>query len=320
MSFIGKLVYKLYFEKKSKQATIKKFGGKQNYLNMLAAEQEMKAYALNKLTIKSDFTPDGKFKLNFLTGDKFIHQSLFCTYSFFRHLSADEAKTFSVNYYSDGSLSDATSAILKTRFPKIKVISFEESMAAVNAVLSTAAFPYLTKKIETLPLFKKMIFPHLSNKGPAIFFDSDMLFIHKPTAFLNWLNEHGDIADHTLCIQDVQRSYGYTDAEILKIWPVPIKNDVNSGMYAMHSEKMDLPFIENMIKEFDTQLGTQYYMEQLITGILLEKSGNLFVAPPSDYIVSPTTEQIIKQEGVLHHYVNESKEFYFKESWKQQLT
>jgi hypothetical protein len=187
MSLIGKIVYNLYYKRKNQKAIIKKFGGRQNYLSMLRAEKEMKRYALNTLTINSGFNSDGKFKINFLTGDDFIHQTLFCTYSFFRFLTLAESNDFSVNYYSDGTLSTATINIIKARFPQIRVVDFEESKRAIRHYLPMAAYPYLNKKIDTLPLFKKLIFPHLTNTGLATFFDSDMLFLYRGCRQKLWL-------------------------------------------------------------------------------------------------------------------------------------
>ena len=319
MSIIGKLVYKLYFQRKNELATVKKFGGKSNYLSMLASEQEMKAYALNNLIIESNFNNEGKFKINFLTGDRFIHQTLFCTYSFFRFLTPDESSNFSVHYYSDGTLSAASIDILKTRFPNIRVIGFDETMTAVRNQLPKSSFPYLSKKIETHPLFKKLIYPHLNNIGLSTFFDSDMLFIKRPVEFLYWLFKVDINKNQAFCIQDVSRSYGYSESEILKILPAPIQNDINSGMYTIYSEQIDFLFIENLVKEFEKNFGSQYYLEQLITAIILEKTESLFVAPKTEYIVLPAYEQIKNEIGTLHHYVNESKEFYFKEGWKKQV-
>jgi hypothetical protein len=319
MSILGKLIYQLYYHPKGKKAIIEKFGGKQNYLEMLAAEQEMKKYALMELRIDSNFNKEGQFKLNFLTGDNFIHQTLFCTYSFFKFLTPQESANFSVCYYSDGTLSDPVAAALHARFPQIKVITFQESKAALRDHLPQSRFPYLNKKVNSLPLFKKLIYPHLDNKGSAIFFDSDMLFLKRPEVFLNWLFQKGSSKEHTFCILDVERCYGYTDQQIRKVWPDEVKNNINSGMYAIFSEHMDLPFIEGLVKEFEGRYGSQYYLEQLVTAIVLEKTGNLFVAPPSEYIVLPSQYQIQAQTGTLHHYVNQSKELYFKESWRKQL-
>jgi hypothetical protein len=186
--------------------------------------------------------------------------------------------------------------------------------------LPASKYPYLNKNVRMFPLFKKLIYPNLGSEGLLTFFDSDMLFLDRPTEFLNWLAGVGTSTDKAFCIQDVQRSYGYTDEEISRLWPKAIPHNINSGLYALHSTNLDWEFIEELAKQFEQNYGPHYYMEQLITAILLERTGNLLAAPKSKYIVFPSYEQIQNQTGILHHYVNESKEFYFKEGWKRQIS
>lgn len=298
---------------------IKRFGGKRNFGLILEAEQEMKKNALEKLTIQSDFNDRGKFRLNFLTGDKFIHQTLFCTYSFFKFLNNTESKDFAVTYFSDGTLSDKTIGLLQGKFPQITVVTLEKSLALANRDLPETHYPFLRNKVADIPLFKKLVFPHLNSNGMSTFFDSDMLFLKRPDEFLNWLYRHWAEEDATFGITDVERSYGYKEDEILSMWPAKVKNNINSGMYSIHSANLDWRQIEQLVAGFETKFGSQYYLEQLITAIMLEKKGKLFLAPPASYIVYPTGGQVDRQEGTLHHYVNESKEFYFKTGWKKQV-
>ena len=183
--------------------------------------------------------------------------------------------------------------------------------------LPQIAFPFLNRNVERFPLFKKLIYPNLNNEGLSTFFDSDMLFLSRPTDFLNWLYQIDNNTDTAFCIQDVNRSYGYSEKEILNVWPQKIKNDINSGMYTIHSRNFDWVLIEDLVKKFETNYGPHYYLEQLLTAIILERSKTLIVAPKSEYIVFPSIDQIKKQTGTLQHYVNESKEYYFKESWRQ---
>lgn len=319
MSFIGKLIYRLYFRSRNQRAIEKKFSGKANYLRMLAAEEEMRKYAMDELVIPGDFGPDGKIRLNFLTGDKFLHQSLFCTYSFFKYLTPEQSAGFSVNYYSDGTLTTETVSVLRSRFPNIRIIGSDETQAVLREVLPGSSFPYLNKKLVSMPLFKKMVYPHLKQSGLSIFLDSDMLFVSKPVEFLDWLDSQDDQKKGAFCIQDVRRSYGYTDAEILQVWPPSVKNNINSGMYAFYSEQFDLRFVEDMIRKFENSFGSQYFLEQLITAIMLEQNQHLFVAPRSEYIVLPDREQVAAQLGTLHHFVNESKALYFFEGWRKQV-
>ena len=319
MSILGKLIYSLYYKPKGKKAIIQKFGGKESYMAMLAAEREMRSYALNDLMIPGNFNDSGSFKINFLTGDQFIHQTLFCTYSFFRFLDQDEIANFSVNYYSDGTLSPELVSILRKRFPTIRIINSDETDKTLTDHLPQSKFPYLNKNVRRFPLFKKLIYPNLNNEGLLVFFDSDMLFLRRPSELLNWIYQAERNTDRAFCIQDVQRSYGYSDEEIAHVWPKAIEHDINSGLYALHSKNLDWSFFETLLQKFEVSYGSHYYMEQLMTAIMLERSPDLFVAPKSDYIVFPLKEQVDNQVGTLHHYVNESKEYYFKEGWRRQI-
>ena len=319
MSIAGKLLYKFYYQPKIQREVVRKFGGKKHYQKMLAAEQEMKRYAMEILTINSSFSPAGEFKINFLTGDRFIHQSLFCVYSFFKFLTSEESGWFSVNFYSDGTLSPGVAATLQARFPQIRLVSFAETQQALREHLPAASFPKLNEKTAAMPLFKKLIYPHLNQTGGAAFFDSDMLFLKRPAAFLNWVEQYKIRGNTAFCILDVSRSYGYREEDILKMWPRGILHNINSGMYGIDSRQIDFDFIEKLVGDFENNFGSQYYLEQLITAIILEKAGNLFVADPREYIVLPGAEQVRAQTGTLHHYVNESKAFYFMESWRSQI-
>ena len=90
-------------------------------------------------------------------------------------------------------------------------------------------------------------------------------------------------------------------------------------MYSLFSECIDFNFVEKLIKDLETRFGSNYLAEQLITAILLEKSPGVHIAPKSEYIVFPTKGQIESSSGTLHHYVDESKEGYFKYAWKQMI-
>lgn len=317
MSVLGKLLYKIYYQPISKQARIKKFGGKVNYRKMLAGEQEMRDYAFNRLKMPTEFSADGKYRLNLLTGDKLIHQSLFCVYSFFKYLSPSEAKNFTVNFYSDGTLGGPDIMFLKEKFATIRIITHAEISKRLKEHLPPDLYPYLNEKVAANPLFKKLIYPHLGQKGSATFLDSDMLFFKRPDEFLYFLNEKGDSKADAFCIQDVQRSYGYSESEITLVWPASVSRNINSGLYSLWSENIDFVFIERLVRAFETRFGSQYYMEQLITAIILERFESLFVAPKLEYIVMPGRDAVRNSIGTLQHYVNDSKEFYFKEAWRK---
>lgn len=319
MSLIGKLVYNVYYKPKDIRATKERFGGKRSYELMLQGEQKMRDFALNNLTINGNCCLKGPFKLNFLTGEKFIHQSLFCIHSFLKFLSVEESGNFSINLYDDGSLCPQTFTILQNKFPGVNLIPAKSSIEAIGQKLSSKRFPKIHEKLKTFPLIKKLVYIHINNAGLNTFLDSDMLFLKRPQAFLNWLLLNSKSNINALCMPDIKRSYGYKEETIKEVWPAGVKNNINSGFYAIQSERINYEFIEELINKFEEKAGSNYYLEQLITALLLEQSENLYVLPPCDYIVFPTKEQINHQEGTLHHYVDVSKEGYFKESWKRQI-
>ena len=316
MSLFGKLIYKYYHQPKGKKEIIRKFGGQESYDLMLKGEQEMKAYALSELFLDKKVSANGTIKLNNLTGEKFIHQSLFCIQSFYKHLTDEEAAQFSVHFYDDGSLSEETKGILRKRFPAIHLISYETSINFTHKHIPETQYPFIYKKLRDYPQIKKLIFLHGNNSGMNTCIDSDMLFMKKPQQYLDWIFSNRNNPESTFCIYDIYRSYGYSDDIINEIWPSGVKNNINVGLYALDSKLVDIDLMEQLIKSFESRPGSSYYIEQLITGIFLEKQ-QLEIASREEYIVYPTTEQVLNQAGTLQHYVDTSKEWYFKDAWKK---
>jgi hypothetical protein len=316
MSLFGRLLYKLYYQPLQRKHTLKRFGGKENYEALLSAEQDMKVYALEHLEMVQ---PSGTrtFKINFLTGEKYIHQTLFCVYSLFKQLSDAEKADLDICFFDDGSLTPVLLSSLAAKFPFIKVMNQTASMATVENVLPSANYPFIHKKLSNFPLMKKLVYIHAGNSGLNCFFDSDMLFLKKPAELLEWLSNNADQRHHAFGIFDVMRSYGYTIEAVNAIYSEGVVHNINSGLYAVHSDQIDFDLVEYLIKGFETRYGPNYYQEQLITAILLERSKRLHMAAASDFIVMPTKEQTITQAGVLQHYVAESKEWYFRKGWQQ---
>jgi len=318
MSLLGKLLYQLYYQPLQRKHTFKKFGGKDNYNAIIRAEQDMKKYALEHLQMEQ-LSSTGKIKINLLTGEKYLHQSLFCVYSLFKQISDFEKADISVCFYDDGSLTPDLLALLAAKYPFIKVICQRTSRKNVDSILPNANYPFIHKKLDNFQLIKKLVYIHAGNSGLNCFFDSDMLFVKKPAELMKWLYENADRREHAFGIFDVMRSYGYTNDEINAVYPPGVVRNINSGLYAIHSEEIDFDLVENLLKGFECGYGPNYYQEQLITAIILERSKGLHIAPQSDFIVMPSKEQTINQHGVLHHYVAESKEWYFKAGWRQIL-
>ena len=244
MSFLGEFFYKIYYRPIGRRATIRKFGGKKNYHLIAKGEREMRNYVFSSLKVKQPFKGNQKFKINFLTGELFIHQTLFCVYSFFKFLSEEEKGEFLISFYDDGTLTEPTLQFLRSNFSFINIITNDVSLKEINAKLPSDQYPFIYNKLACYPQIKKLVCVHINNEGLNSFFDSDMLFMEKPTDY-----------------------------------------------------------------------GSSYYLEQLLTAIILESSENLHIASKKDYLVFPTKDEVHNPTAVLHHYVDLSKEYYFKEAW-----
>lgn len=318
MSFLGKLIYKYYYRPKQISNTIKSYGGKEKYFEMRVGEAEMRAYALNNLIITSPFSKSGKFQLHFLTGEKFIHQTLFCIYSLSVWLNEDEAKNFSITLFDDNSLKNNTLKILKVKFPQLIILPYKETVEKVKTRFPIKNYPFINKKITELFFFNKLFFLHAdSNSGLKIYLDSDMLFVNRPDEFLNWMNANWDKRGHAFSIEDIKKSYGYDESTLQKIANNPVNHQINAGFYGIQTENINFDEVERLINNIDKNYGSSYYMEQFITSLILVNQKNLTIFPRKDYIVWPTHEDVQCKNGVLHHYVDISKYDYFTQSWRR---
>jgi hypothetical protein len=319
MSLLGKLFYKYYYGPKVKKDIIAKFGGQENFEKINECEAKMKAYAFERLVIHHQFHQQGKYQLFFLSGEKFLHQTLFCIYSLFRFLTKEEAAQFSITILDDGSLSDSRKVFLANKYSGIRVLSLLDAVRQVESNLPRKKFPFIHEAIDGLILFKKLFFTHSDLRpGLKIFLDSDMLFVRRPDLFLEWIRINGEKKEKYFGIEDVGVNYGYSNSLITEISKTVTSVAINSGFYGINTSSLDFEYLEQILKKIITAEGIHYYCEQFVTGIILTKRPeNLTVLPKSDYIVLPCERQVSMQDGVLHHYVDTSKEWYFKKGWER---
>ncbi len=315
-SLIRLIINAVYHKPKGKLKEIKLYRGFYNYYRVKRQSEKMRKYLLKnlKLNFQSNHLPLDK-SINFLTGGKYLHQTLLCIYSLFRFLTDEEKKTLRFNVYDDGTMLTSEIDKLKRDFPFINFISFQISDEKVKKYLPVSEFPLINLRMKTYPIMKKLVYVHLNNKGLHPILDSDMLFFSRPDMFLDWFKNPD--ADSTFFIQDIHKSYGYEDNVIegLSFGKVPEK--INGGFYSFHSDKILYTEIEHFLNVLERSGGASYYVEQALIAIIASKYKVQLPAPDNQYIVYPTKDQVYNLSGILHHYVNVSKEHYFDYSWKQ---
>lgn len=322
MSFAGKLLYKYYYIPKIRRDTIKRYGGKKNYDLMMDGERQMRDYALNRLQMQALIPEEGArvIYLNFLSGEKFIHQTLFCIYSLLRFLTPEEQTLFRFRVYEDGSLKEETLRQLQQKFPFIVIVPFKTAMQEVRAQLPAAEYPSLYKKIERYPIIYKLLFVNLGARCINPILDSDMLFVQRPEAMLAWMKAWQPGMDETWYIQDSQRYYGYTDGLLESLAGGPLPAQINGGLYIFDSSRIDFRWIEQTITTLEATEGPKYFLEQALISLIASGYKHRVEASKEDYIVFPKPEHVEAQSGVLHHFVETSKESYFKVSWRKLVT
>jgi len=312
MSLIGRLLYKLYYLPKSRKVHIEQFGGVDNYRLMEKGEADMKAYAFNNLLFK--YTPNqrSKYHLNYLTGEKYLHQSLFCVYSLFRHLTLDEQSDFSIIFYDDGSLTSGSLIFLKLKHPFIQVVSAQQTQQKMDELLPADRYPFLHKKRAVYPHIKKLIDVHLGARGWQIVLDSDMLFFNKPVQLLDWLKK----PQQPFFLFDPISSYHYSFPLMEELTGYKLNAHLNVGVAALKSEDINWDILEFWVKTLEENEGTSYLLEQALIAMLVAGK-EIIVADQNAYVVKPGQNEVQAPTAVLHHYVAESKEWYYKTGWRQ---
>ncbi|HEV3439688.1 MAG TPA: glycosyl transferase, partial [Gemmata sp.] len=61
--------------------------------------------------------------------------------------------------------------------------------------------------------------------------------------------------------------------------------------------------------------GSHYLQEQALTAMLVADQSRE-EAPATEYVVRPTREETEQPTTILHHYVAESKAWYFRFGWR----
>ncbi len=114
---------------------------------------------------------------------------------------------------------------------------------------------------------------------------------------------------------DTETSYGYSQALMTSLAQASIPKRLNVGICGAKSDDIDWNQLEDWCKTMTDREGTNYYLEQALVAMLVAGKP-CAVAPETDYIVMPEQIDVIQANGVLHHYVADSKTWYFRYGWK----
>lgn len=305
MSLLGKLIYNFYHKPKSELKKIAQQGGIINSLEIEKCRKEMVS-ASNIFKVIKSLTDDSPV-LHFLTGQKYWYQTAFCAYSLTQNCE-DPIKFI---FHDDGTFDQTLKNKAEEQFQGSVVRSIEEIMDTLSTQLPESKYPYLHFKRKVYPHIRKLTDIHTGSKGWKLLLDSDMLFFNYPGEMMEWLKA----PQNPFFIQDALNSYHYSFNLMEELSGNKIHEKLNVGLIGLKSELIDWDKLEFWTKTLEEREGTSYYLEQALSAMLVAGQ-TLSLGNREDYIVLPTKDNILNKTGILHHYVAESKEWYFKEAWK----
>ena len=302
---IQSLINIFYRNPKSALNKYSRFGGYANYRRMLHGNAMMKKASVNLPPVIS--YPEG-LPIYFLTGEKYLYQTLFCIQS----LQKVTTEKFRFVLVDDGSFDAVIVQRIKDQLPGSEIFTSAVIEENLKKLLPEQSFTALHNKRKVYPHIKKLTDVHtLPGNNWKLVLDSDMLFWASPDRMIDWLKQ----PDKPIYMLDCQNSYGYTKELMEILCGKQIPDLLNVGAIGLNSEKIDWAALNRWVVVLEEKQGTSYYLEQALTAMLIGETGTVAL-PAHDYIVNPDTGAITHKKGILHHYVDLSKEGYFKQAWK----
>ncbi|MEM9137305.1 MAG: glycosyl transferase [Cyanobacteria bacterium P01_F01_bin.42] len=301
---LGKLLYRLYYGPRGAFEQLMKRG----YIPHLVDQwnkSQMEAMA-DRLPCCAE-RPGPFYDVHFLTGKKFWQQTCFCFYSLWQQTSLN----LRLIIHDDGSLTPTCQASIQRIFPTAQIISAQDIQRRLDQYLPESDYPCLRARRIEYPHLRKLTDIHVGQQGWKLVLDSDMLFFNPPTELLEWLRS----PQSPSYMVDVQTSYGYSADLMTELAGVPIPEKVNVGISGLNSSQLDWPEIEAWCRTMIEREGTHYCQEQALIAMIMARQ-SCAVMPADTYIVMPQRGDVVQPTAKLHHYVADSKPWYFRHGWR----
>lgn len=311
MSLAGKLVYQLWHRPVGACAQSWREGGPLARRATESGRREMEAAAYRLPPLPAPSADAGApLAPWFLTGRRYWYQTAFCLRSF----GLATRRTLAPVILDDGSLEEPQLDALRRLCPHLEVDRAAAIEARLDAHLPFARFPSLRARRREFPLLRKLTDPHVGRTGWRLLMDSDLLFFRRPDTLVAWL----DSPASALRAEDIANAYGYPIPLLNELAGCPVPQHVNTGLLGLRSEGIDWDRMEFWCRTLLERGGPRYYQEQALAALLLAGK-ECVVPPPADYVLLPAPPEAHECRAVMHHYVAESKRWYFQNNWKRML-
>jgi hypothetical protein len=303
LSVIGKLFYNIYYKPLNQLKYIKRLGGTFNFFRIEKGRKAM-SIAASKLSVEPQ---TNELQVWFLTGKKFWELTAFCMYS----LAKVTDNIIKPVFVDDGTFDDDLIKKMKIQFPVCEIKTSSEIQKTIAEALPLAKYPIINKKRELYPHIKKLTDVHAGSAGWKLVLDSDMLFFKYPGEIISWLKEPTE----PIFLREQVCSYHYSINLMERLTGQKILPNLNVGVVGLKSENINWDKLELWIGLLEEKQGNSYLLEQALSAMLVAGEPVL-VADEKQYIVMPGEQESKHPSATLHHYVDTSKEWYYKIGWK----
>ena len=248
--------------------------------------------------------------LHILTGRRYWFQTAFCLQS----LVSLGRTNVQVELYDDGSFDEGLVGLIRRYVPRCQIHLVSETRERIERLLPDSRFPALRERWNNYPNIRKLIDPHLGSTGWKLVLDSDILFFREPRFLTSW-SQNPSASLHTV---DCQESYGYSRQILEQLAGRKLPERVNVGVCGLLSETLDWERLEFWCHQLIVNNRPSYYLEQALVAMLL--AGQKTISASADeYVTRPTPPEALNCHAVMHHYVAESKRWYFQQNWRRIL-
>ncbi|MCP9849780.1 hypothetical protein [Cyanobium sp. Morenito 9A2] len=311
---LGQLKTVLYRKPKDELRRLRRWGP-HAYLRLGAWQARMEAAAHQLPPVVATDLGAPPLEVWYLTGARFWYQTAFCAWT----LARWSGRRLVLNLTDDGSLSAAQEQALRRLFPQGTTRWRSACWEQFQQLLPEPQYPTLHARWHDYINLHKLTAIHLGSRGPKLVLDSDMLFFARPEALLGWWDRDlaadasGELVQPCLMV-DCEEAYGYSPELMRELVGVPIPPLLNVGVCGLSSEALDWAELEHWCRTLLEREGTNYYLEQALVAMLAARHSPTVLHRDS-YITFPSRAQTLARQGVLQHYVADSKPWYFREAW-----
>jgi len=246
----------------------------------------------------------------FLTGRAFWYQTAFCAHTLLAHAE----RPLRIVIVDDGTLDASHADEFRRIFASVRIVWADEVERRLDIALPADGFPALRQRRLVYPHLRKLTDIHAGETGWKLVLDSDMLFHGHPGFILDWL----DAPDRPCHMADIEDAYGYSIELMTELAGAPIPRRVNVGLCGLNSDTIDWHLLETWCRATLEREGGHYLQEQALVAMMMAGVARA-AAPEEQYKVRPSRVETIHPSAALHHYVAESKAWYFRFGWRGAL-